>query len=80
MIILGPTGVNSLGGICFGAGSSSFSSSDSASSTTLATLFFAVPDRVVLVVDLGGAALALVVRVVVRADALKGSFFDGGFT
>lgn len=82
IIILGPTGVNGRGGICFGAGSSSFSSSGSSSSTTAGTIFFAVRDRVVLVVDLVGPTLALAVwvavRVDVRVDVLEGRFFDGG--
>lgn len=80
MIILGPAEVNSRGGTCFGAGSSSVSSSDSPSSTTVATFFFVVRDRVALVVGLGAAALALVIRVLVRADALEGRFFGGGLT
>ena len=75
MIILGLTGVVGLGGTGCGAGSSS-SSGPSSSMTTGA--FFFVRDRVVLVVCFEGPALALVVRVVVRIDALEGGLMGGG--
>ena len=92
IITLGRTGVVNRGGVGFGAGSAS-SSSGSSSSITVGA-FFVVRDRVVLVVDFEGPALALVVRVVTRVDVLEGGlveeglvegglvegFFDGGFT
>ena len=76
MIILGRAGVVGLGGTDFGAGSSP-SSSSSSSSITAGALFFVVRDCVVLA-DLEGPALAVVVRVVARVDALGGGLVEGG--
>lgn len=92
IIILGRTGVVSRGGSGSRAG---FSSSSSSSSSTTVGTFFVVRDRVALVVDFEGPALAFVMRVVVRVEVfeeslvegglvegsfVEGGFFDGGFT
>ena len=70
MIILGRTGVVSLGGTSWATGSSS--------SATVGTFFFVVRVRLVLVVDFEGLALVLVARVVVRVDVLEGGLVGGG--
>ena len=70
------TGVVGRGGTGCGASSSS-SSSGPSSSTTVGT-FLVVRDRVVLVVEFEGPALAFVVRVVARVDVLDGGLVEGG--
>ena len=76
IITLCRTGVVGRGDTGSGVGSSS-SSSGSSSSTTIGT-FFVVRERMVLVVDFEGPALALVVRAATRVDVLEGGLVEGG--
>jgi hypothetical protein len=80
MITFGWTGVVGLGVTGLVTGSSSVSCSPGSSSpTTLRTFFLIVRCREALVVNLEEPALAMVVRVAVRAEVLRGGLIEGGF-